>query len=193
MLEGIVDSKAKIKIVKVFVKRKEALHVSEVARQAKISKSRASECLRELSKKGVLDSKIVGRNVVYSLASSAIAKNIIEAFNQDEVLLEKISKSFINEIKKIRKNKPISIALFGSALKELRFGSDIDFFVVNGEKERFYKIASELTEKFGLRVSVLVMGYDELRKKARIGEEFVINLIANHKLFYGKKLEDLIW
>jgi predicted nucleotidyltransferase len=193
MLEDIVDSKIKAKIVKVFIKRKDALHVSEVARLAKVSKSRASECLRELSEKGVLESKVIGRNVVYSISSNAIAKNVMEAFNQDEILLKKISKSFINEIKKIRKDKPISIALFGSALKELKFGSDIDFFVINGDKERFYKIASELTEKFGFRVSVLIMDYNELRKKARAGEEFAINLLANHKLLYGKKLEDLIW
>ncbi len=193
MLEDIVDSKIKAKIVKVFIKRKEALHVSEMARLAKVSKSRASECLRELSEKGILEGKVIGRNTVYSVSSNAIAKSVMKAFGQEEVLLDKISKSFIDEIKRLKKDRPISIALFGSALNELKFGSDIDFFVVDGEKEKFYEVAGKLTERFGFRISVLVMCQNELRKKARAGEEFAINLLANHKLLYGKKLEDLIW
>lgn len=192
MLESIIDSKVKMKIVKLFAIRNEPLHVSEVARLAKTSKSRASECLKELTEKGVFESKVVGRNVIYSLSPTALAKSVVEALRQEENLLNEISKSFVNEIKKI-KNKPISVALFGSALRELKFESDIDFFIVGNEKDKFYEIASKLTEKFGFKISVLIMNRDEFRRKAKEGEEFVINVLANHKLLYGKKLEDLVW
>lgn len=198
MLENIIDSKVKAKILKVFAEREGLLHVSEVARLAKVSKSRASECLRELSEKGILESRVVGRNVIYSLSSSIFAKTIIKSLLQEEILLDEISKSSVSEIRKLKPTGVIlSVALFGSALSGLKFGSDVDILVITHskwlEKEKFYEIASKLTEKFGLRISILVMPKSEFRGKAKRGEEFVINVLASHKLFYGKRLEDLVW
>ncbi|OGI16054.1 hypothetical protein A3K63_02155 [Candidatus Micrarchaeota archaeon RBG_16_49_10] len=192
MIENIIDSKVKMKIAKVFVRDGGDMHVSEVARVAKISKSRASECLREMADKGLLESRVVGRNTVYSLSSTSLSRNVMAALKQDENLLDEISKAFVNEIKKL-KSKPVSVALFGSASEELKIGSDVDFFVVGGWKEKFYEVAAGLTQKLGVRISVLVMGKDELIRKTREGEEFVINILANHNLLYGKKLEELIW
>jgi len=194
MLENIIDSKVKAKILKVFAKREGPLHVSEVARLAKVSKSRASECLRELAEKGILESRVAGRNVTYSLSSSILAQTIVKSLTQEEILLSEISKSLVGEIRKL---KPESVALFGSALKGLKLESDIDIIVITHreglQKEKFYGIASKLTEKFGLRISILVMDKNEFKEKAKRGEEFIVNVLANHKLLYGKKLEDLVW
>ena len=190
MLYGIVNTKTKAKLLKAFVERKAEMHISEAASLARVSKSRASECLKELAEGGVLETKIIGRSVVYSLAKNILAKKTIEMMRQDEKVVEGVSIDFLREAKKL---KPVSIALFGSAISGLKAGSDIDFFVVSEKNEKFYEISADLTEKFGIKISVLVMNKNELRKKARRGEEFAINVLANHKLLYGKKLEDLIW
>ncbi len=193
MIEVILDSKTKIKIAKLFAEREESFQVSDVARTLKISKSRASECLRDLAQKGFLESKVIGRSTLYKISSSRIANMVSASLTQEKVLLAEIEKSAIVEIKKLR---PVSFALFGSALRGLKIGSDVDFFLLykNGfEKERIYSIASMLTEKFGFYVSILAMDAREFKTKARRGEEFVINVLANHRLLYGEKLEEAVW
>lgn len=193
MLEDILDSKIKIKIAKLFVDRNETFQVSDVARILKISKSRASECLKEFAEKGVLESRIIGRSVLYKLASSSLAKTVYNALTQEKFLLSEIENSVLEETKKL---KPINLSLFGSALKGLKIGSDVDFLLLyNGifGKGKIYEVCGKLTEFFGFRVSILAMNVEEFRLKVKKGEEFVINILANHKLLYGKDLEDLVW
>jgi predicted nucleotidyltransferase len=193
MIEDILDTKTKIKIAKLFVETSESFQVSDVAKKLKISKSRASECLRELAQKGVLNSKVVGKSVVYSLSKSNLAKIVSAALIPEKKLLEKIEKVVLSEI---RKFKPVSFALFGSALRGLKIDSDLDFILLyedNIKKEEIYEISSKLTERLGFNISILTMKTEEFRIKARKGEEFIINVLANHKLLYGKELEDVVW
>jgi len=193
MIENILDTKAKMKIAKLFAEREEAFQVSDVARILKLSKSRTSECLKELEEKGILESKVIGRSLIYKLSSTNLAKTISKALTQEKVLLSEIEKEVVKETKKL---KPISLALFGSSLKELKSSSDIDFILIyNGKikKEKIYEISSRLSAQFGFHISIFAMNIIELRKKAKRGEEFVLNILATHKLLYGKPLEDLIW
>jgi len=192
MLEAILDSKVKIKIGRLFSKRQEPLQVSDVARLCKISKSRASECLRELAEKGILESKTIGRSVIYSPSSTNLSKTILKSLAQDEIILSDIEKELVSKASRI--GDIVTIALFGSALKGLKLGSDVDFLILYKRlRKDVYRISSELTEKFGFRISILSMALNEFKLKAKRGEEIVINIIANHKTIYGKDVEDLIW
>ena len=193
MIENVLDTKVKMKIAKLFAEREETLQVSDVARILKISKSRASECLKELEEKGMLESKAIGRSLIYNLSSTNLAKTISKAVTQEKILLSEIEKETVKETKKL---KPISLALFGSSLKELKSGSDIDFILIHSgkfKKEKIYEISSRLSIQFGFHISILTMNIVELRKKTKRGEEFALNVLATHKLLYGKPLEDLIW
>jgi predicted nucleotidyltransferase len=193
MLEEVLNSKTKILILKLFAKGGK-YQVSDVARMCKISKSRASECLREFAEKGILESRHIGRSVVYNLAPTYLAKTVSKIFAQDELFLHEIEKSFVSEAKKIK--GILSIVLFGSALKGLEIGSDIDFLVVyekSVKREKIYEITSRLTAKYGFHVSATLMSLKEIKQKAKKGEEFVINVLADGKPVYGKNLENLIW
>lgn len=193
MLENILDSKVKAKVVAVLAGSKEPMQVSDVARTANVSKSRASECLRELAGMGVLEARPVGRSVLYGVSSSNLAQSVAKILAQDKTLLSGLEKNVVEEMKGVN---PTSIALFGSVLGKWRIGSDVDFFVAHrGEldKEKIYAAASGLSEKFGFRVSILPMRDEEFRQKAKRGEEFVLNILANHKLIHGKKLERIVW
>jgi len=193
MLEHILESKVKTKIVRLFAERNEAFHVSAVARALQISKSRASECLRELAEKGVLESQVIGRNTIYKPASTNFAKTVFKAVTQEKSLLGEIEKDVLSETKKL---KTVSLVLFGSALGGLKIGSDIDFLLLYDgkvDKNRIYEICAELTEKFGFHISILTMEVREFKAKARRGEEFVLNIMANHKVLYGKNLEKVVW
>lgn len=193
MIGDILNTKVKMKIAVLFSKEKRRLQVSDVARMLKISKSRASECLRDLEKNGLLNSTAVGRSVVYELSSTKLAKYVAGALRQDEKLISEIENSLKKEINKLN---PVSVARFGSSLSGLKPGSDVDFIALfegKIDEKRVYEFSAKLSEEYGIRISVLPMAVKEFREKARRGEDFVLNVAATYKLVDGKDLEGLIW
>lgn len=193
MLETILDTKAKMRIAALFSRKKGSLQVSDVARALNMSKSRASECLRELEKSGVLVSRPVGRSVMYGLAPTKLAKYVTNTLNQDEKLIRSIEIDLKKELMALR---PVSVARFGSSLAGLKAGSDVDFIALfegKTREEKIYEICAKLSGIYGIRISVMHMGVKEFREKAKRGEEFVLKLAATHKLVYGKDPEGLIW
>jgi predicted nucleotidyltransferase len=193
MIEEIINSKIKIKIATLLARMGGPLSVSDVARTLNISKSRSSECLRELEKKGLLEHKTVGRSKVYSLSVSTLSMGIKTALSSEDKILQSVEDNFVHECAKLR---PISIALFGSAISGLKFGSDIDILVIhNGylDSRKIYDLASDITVKSGIRVSPLVLVVNKFITGVKGGEEVMINILANYKLLYGKDLEELVW
>ncbi len=65
MLENILNTKVKTKIAVLFSREKSSLQISDVA--GKLAISRASECLNDLEKNGLLKSRTIGRSVIYEL------------------------------------------------------------------------------------------------------------------------------
>ena len=188
-----MDTKVKIKIAELFVSQHEPLTVSDVSRKLNISKSRASECLRELSEKGILARKDIGRNAVYSMSSGSAAQIVKRSLTQNIAIVPEIEKALAARIRKL---KPASLVLFGSALRGLKIGSDVDFLLIYKDKideDEVYRISSDMTVMFGFHVSVIMMELDEFKSKANRAEGFVLNVIATHKLVYGKDLEGLAW
>ena len=122
-----------------------------------------------------------------------MARTLVKSLMQDRALLSSIEKAVIS---KTRKLHPVSIVLFGSALKGIKPGSDIDFLLIHEKKideNEIYKLVGELTKKFGFHVSIMTMNLRDFREKAKRGEEFVLNVVARHKLIYGKEPEVIIW
>ncbi len=193
MLNDLLNTKVKLKIAMLFSKEKGPFQVSDTARKLSISKSRASECLKELEKGGLLKSRAIGRSLIYERASTKSAEAILQVLRHDERLLSKIDNVVKDRLKALN---PISIIRFGSSIKGLKPGSDVDIFIIFKEKanaDSVHRISAELSEEFGIHVSIMYMTIKELREKAKRGEEFVLRVIATHKLVYGKNLEDLIW
>lgn len=196
MLEELLDTKVKIRIARLFAERPGmgGFHVSKVAELLNISKSRTSQCLKELEKGGLLAGRTVGRSLVYELSGTELSKSVMHTLMQDERLLLGIEKIAVEKIKKMG---PSSIAVFGSSLGGLKAGSDVDILVLFEKNkkggEQVHGISAELSEKFGVRVSILVMELGDFKKKARAGEEFVLNVLADHKLIYGRDPEELVW
>jgi len=193
MLEDILSTKTKAKIASLFARERGSLQVSDVARKLGISKSRASECLRDLEKNGLLRSKQIGRSIVYELSSTKLAMTISDALGQNEKLSRHIEKSIKTELMKL---KPTGVAMFGSGIQKIEAGHDIDIIALfdkNPPKDEIYRISAKLTEESGIHVSILAMSTEEFREKAKKGEEFAIKVAATNKHIYGKKLEEIIW
>ncbi len=193
MLEEILNTKVKTRIAVLFSKEKSSLQTSDVARKLAISKSRASECLKDLEGCGLLKSRTIGRSRVYELSPTKLAGAIVRALRMDERLLTEIETRLKKELAKLN---PVSIARFGSSVTAMKPGRDIDIMVLlkkNTSKDEIYGISAKLSEEFGIHISIMAINIEEFRKKARNGEEFALKVAATHTLIYGKELEDIIW
>jgi len=194
MIEEILDTEAKVRIMKFLSKFPDMqFQAIEVARRSGVSVSRASECLKDLADKGILESRKIGKGYLFKVnKSNYLTRIILETFEKEKGFVEIIAKDFVSRVKTLGKIE--SIVLFGSALKELKIGSDIDFLIVSEypmDESIIYKIDSELTEKYGFPVSSILMTVEELKRKS--SEGFVIDVIASGKILFGKNLEDVIW
>ena len=192
MIEEAMNSKVKGRIVKFLSQQTGEFQVSDLARLLKVSKSRASETLRELSDMGVLSSRNVGRSVLYRFSSSDMARTIRDSVNSDSTLLENIENNVIKETSWL---KPVSTVRFGSSLRGLKPHSDVDFLIIHkkpAKKEKIYEIVAKLSSRFGIHISIILMKENDFVRKARSGDEFVLNAMAG-KLIHGTDMEDVVW
>jgi len=196
VLETILGNKVNFKILKLLSKtpNKEFLGV-EVAKGCGISVSTTIMNLKKLASIGILNSRKFGKGYIFKFNDSNYFSKIInKVIEEDEKIFENLIQDFVELTKKISNIE--SIVLFGSALTGLKIGSDIDFLVIgkkNIDRENISTIETELINKYGFHVSTIFMTEEELKEKAKKGEEFVINVIASGKLIYGKILEDIVW
>lgn len=196
MIEEVLDTKSKVKILKFLSKFPNTqFQAIQIARMTKLSVSIVSESLKDLANKGILSSKKISKGYIFEINdNNYLTKLILDLFENENKIINLIANDFVFHVKKLGKIE--SIVLFGSALRELRFGSDIDFLIVCEnymDREAVSNISSLLTEKYGFTVSSLLMTTIELKRKAKTGEEFVLNVMASHKLLYGKDLEEVVW
>ena len=192
MIEEAVNSKVKSKIVKFLSQQNVEFQVSDLARVLKISKSRASETLRELADIGILSRRTIGRSVLYKFSSNNLAKTLRDSMNGENTLLGNIENDVIKETRRL---KPVSIVRFGSSLRSLKFGSDVDFIIIQKgriENEKIYDTVGKLSTKFGIHISIILIEVKEFIKKVRSGDEFALNVMAG-KLVHGKNLEKIVW
>lgn len=98
-------------------------------------------------------------------------------------------KNVVDEI--VKEYKPEKIILFGSfAWGKPTKDSDIDLFVVKKSDKSTLEMTKDVYEIIfdkGEAVDVLVYTPDQLEKRKKLGDYFVLNIINNGKLLYVAK------
>jgi len=126
----VLNSRVKSKIIKFFATNpKEEITVSEISKKLKISKSRASEILRELEKVKFLQKRKVGKSYLYKLnQESNSTKKLVKFIQQiEEFDLEKLKQKILPLLKKFGVKRA---SIFGSfARGEAKEKSDIDILI----------------------------------------------------------------
>jgi predicted nucleotidyltransferase len=98
------------------------------------------------------------------------------------------------------KSEILTVLLFGSVnVKQDHQLSDIDIAVIVKAKNAktkvellFEKIDEEVSEMFGTAVSVYVNTITEFKTKKKEDMKVIKNILKNHTVLYGEKLEVLI-
>jgi len=137
-------------------------HEREIVRSAKISKGSANKILRHLADLALLQREKKGRMVFYRL-------NTGDPFIKHLKILDNlwILRRFVNE----NKEKAKKIILFGSCADgtDVR-ESDIDVFILTGEKKAVKESVSKFNQKSERKISPIILDVSEFMKMKRENE-----------------------
>jgi len=198
-LDDILDSKSKVRILRLFISRREDFMASgnDVARLIGLTPPATHASLKELHDQDILRRDIVGKQHIYRLnTSSRIVKDILKpAFQKEHSIKEDIKDFLLKKIKEYKvANLIISLVLYGSVSRnETHKTSDCDIAIVVKESSSkkiedlfIEKISSEFSEYFGISLDVYIKTYDEFlgRLKKRLSP--VSTLMKSYTVIYGK-------
>lgn len=142
-----------------FANSMEEFHEREIVRKAKVSKGSANKVLRHLADLAFLNREKKGRMVFYRL-------NFRDPFIKQLKILNNLwmLRKFVEE----NKEKAKKIILFGSCaagtnVKE----SDIDVFILAGEKKAVKESVSEFNRKNERKISPIILDVSEFMEMKR--------------------------
>ena len=196
LIEKILGKKNNIKVLRHLIKHKNwQFNITELAKDIHINKGILSRLINDLEIENIIKVSKKGKIKLFSINKENlfIKKIIIPIFEKEDIFYYDILDKFV---KKIKKNV-ISIIAYGSVVsKEIKLTSDIDILVIINQKDKILEskinqIKKEyLDDDLLLRVDLI--NIKELRKLYKTKEPFMISLIKNHKILYGKSLTDIV-
>jgi len=186
MLEEILNSKPKVKILQVLSNKSEWIFSeTEIAKEIKMPKATVHRALKVLRDQNIIiEFKKAGRVVLYRLNSgNYIVRELIEpVLKKDYEIIEKKVKEFSRKIK-----TPATILIFGSAAKnELKPTSDIDLAIITANKKKIenevneYK--TEYLEKEGIVFSTHIFDKSEFKKRYKKKDPLIRNIVNGKEI-----------
>ena len=192
LIEDILGSRNKIKIVRFLIKHKNwEFNITELSKDLGINKGNISNLVKELGKNNILTINKKGKILLFKLADNHFVKDILEPlFNKEDSFFE----LYTNKIKNIcKKDKNIiSVILYGSVARDkATLKSDIDILIItNNEKISVKDKIRNISDKILINVdSMKLMEF----KKAYYEKDLLIkNILTNHKVLYGKDILEMV-
>jgi predicted nucleotidyltransferase len=205
-LDTILDSRAKIKIIRLFVSHTGDFRSSgrAIARLIKVSPPSAHLALKELNSQKILNLEIIGKQHVYSLNTKnrSVRDILAPVFTKELSVKEDIKSFLVGKIKDSKiARKIISLVLYGSLQRnQAGKGSDVDIAVIVKNKrdtqdieERFIKdIAVQFSEYFGVHLDAYVKSRNEFLKRMKRRLPPVSTLIKSYSVIFGKDPLELL-
>jgi predicted nucleotidyltransferase len=195
MLENILNSKPKIKILKLLVDRSEWIFTeSEIARELLLPKATTHRTLKSLRDQNIVrELRKSGRLLVFQLnRDNYIVKELLEPIiKKDNVIVEEKVREFSKKIKEF----VYAVILFGSSVKgDLKPTSDIDLALITDDPKKLENLVNmlktEYLEKQSIIFSTHIFDKKDFKKRyAR--QDPLIRDIVNGKIIYGD-IEEVI-
>lgn len=200
VLDSILNTGAKIKIIRLFISRREDFMASgrEIARLVNLTAPATHAALKELHNQDILKQDIIGRQHIYRLnTDNRIVKDILEPAFKKELSVKKDILNFLK--KKVRgkntQSKIVSILLYGS----LQTGvtgekSDVDIAIITKSKiakdqleETFIEdISNQFYDYFGVHLDIYIKTKDEFTKRLKKNLPPISTLMRSYSVVYGK-------
>ena len=204
-LNNILDTGAKVRIIRLFVSRTPDFMATgrQVAREIGLSAPATHAALKELHDLGVLTRDIVGRQHLYRIdnASRMVRDILRPAFEKEMSARDDITKFIARNIEKLGLGKEVrSVVLYGSVQKGAEHEeSDCDIAVVVGDEqdrkrvEEIFSvnIAPAFKKYFNMNLDVYIKTVEELVKRLKNKLPPLSLKVGAYKLIYGKDLTEL--
>lgn len=202
-LDEILNTEAKIRILRFFCRTSAEWNGSQIAKEIKITPAATHSALRALQKEGVLTLRNMGKTHVYSLKEgSFLVSNLLKPlFTKEDDILDTIIALIKRKISASKiKRDIISAALFGSvSASQERSTSDIDLIVLV-ENSKIKPVAERLlgeldqkiSKQFGNTLSPYINTRSEFKAKHKKGLAVVKSILKTYRLIYGERLENLL-
>lgn len=199
-LDDILDTKSKVKTIRLFVSRTEDFMASgrEIAKLIGLTPPAAHAALKELYNQGILKREIIGRQHIYKInPSSRIVKDILQPAFQKELSTKEDICNYLQKRVTSYKIQPLitSLMLYGSIARGATHGeSDCDIAVVAKDalskkklEDLFInKISAEFSEYFGIHLHPYIKTYNEFMRRLEKRLSPVPKLMESHTVVYGK-------
>lgn len=203
-LDEILNTEAKIRILRFLCRTNAEWNGSQIAKEIKITPAATHTALRALQKEGVLTLRNMGKTHVYSLTEDTfLVSNLLKPlFTKEGNILNTIVALIKHKISssKVRRDI-ISVALFGSVnARQERPTSDIDLVVIIANarikpvaERLFGEVDERISKQFGNTISPYVNTRSEFKAKHKKGLAVVKSILKTYRLIYGERLENLLW
>lgn len=201
-LDGILDSKSKIRILRFLCRKGGEWSGRRLAAELSMNPVTAHRALRELREATLLDFRKTGSSFSYSLRDShTLVRGVLRPLFEGEALaLDHLADLLREQIQKNLRTEVVSAAIYGSLARgEEQPTSDIDLFVLvrSAEAKRktqevFERSWQTLSAEFGNSLAVYVNLIGEARDKRRRRLPLLENILRDHRLIWGKPLEEML-
>lgn len=193
-LLNVLGKKNNIRVLRHLISHKNwEFNISELSKDTGINKGVLSRLIKKLSEENLIKVKKKGKILLFAInKENLVIKELIIPLFEKEKDFFNIIKS---ELLELKDKNIISIILYGSfASGKAKLTSDIDLLLIFKDKLNLDKI-NEIKKKF-LEMDVLLridtMNEKEFRRLYKLKEPLIRSIIKNHKILYGKKIEELI-
>jgi predicted nucleotidyltransferase len=199
-LDEILDTKSKVKVIRLFVSRREDYMASgrEIAKLIGVTPPAVHTALKDLLNQDILRRDIIGRQHIYRInPSSRIVKYILKPTFQKEVSVkDDMGKFLLGKIKEHNITRSIeSLLIYGSIAKdETHLTSDCDIAIVVKDASSKQKIESlfidtisnEFSDYFTTHLDTYIKTKSEFLKLLKGKRPPVSTLMKSHIIVYGK-------
>ncbi len=193
MIEAFVNSKVKSRIFRFLVSnRGRDFILSEIAAYCGISKSRASEVLSEFREREVVQTRNVGRSVLYSLSvTSEDVRTVEEFLGKGDSGKEKALKEFVSLCRQRFGRNLLSVVLYGSSARgTFRETSDIDLLVIikaaSGDGEKVLEeMEIEMLRKHKVAVQSVLTSAEAIEWHAAGPNPLFYGILLGYRVLYN--------
>lgn len=196
LLEQVFGSKNNIKVLRHLARHENwEFNITELSKDLIINKGILSRLIKKLKENNLINLNQKGKILLFKInKDNLLIKNfIIPIFKLEENLFDDLIKP---KLLGLKSDNILSIILYGSySSGNFKLNSDIDILIVVKNKINLDDRINELKKFFlenDLLLRIDVMSSKEFKQLSKIKEPLIVSIEKNHKILYGKNLDELL-
>lgn len=175
--------------------------LTELSKDLGIDKSQIYRIIKKLQERKIVNEIKKGKFSIFRLnrENFFVKELVVDMFKREKNLEQDLFNKIVYYLKPEQRKSITSIIIYGSILTpNFTFSSDIDLMIILSGTEEEHKIKKDcdlLKSEFLSRDLVIfidVIKKSEFVKLYNSKEPFILNLMKNNKVIYGKELADVI-